>query len=326
MFLGRGPWGDLVAVKVVHARLAQRRDHRERLAREVSAVRGIDSAYVAPVVDHDMDADEPWLATVYLPGLNLREAVETHGPAPAPAVRALGAALARALRAVHQAGTLHRDLTPSNLMLTPDGPRIVDFGIARPIGAAPDTMPGSLLGTPGYIPPERIRDRVSNRAGDVFAFGALLFCAATGEGPFSSGSTQVLLYRTQFEQPRLDALRDVRDRDPDLVETIAWCLAFDPERRPTTGELAERFSGASTTSRDRPPGEAVGMRATRAGGPSPRRRGARITASGRRVISALGPSTAALAASRYFGARPPATDREPRPGDRLAWTPDRLPR
>jgi hypothetical protein len=281
-------------VKVVRARLAQRRDHRERFALEIAAVRGIDPVYIAPVVDHDVDADEPWLATAYLPGLNLRQAVRTHGPAPAPSVRALGTALARALRSIHRAGTLHRDLTPSNLMLTPEGPRVVDFGIACPDGSATDTIPGSLLGTPGYIPPERIRDRVSDRAGDVFGFGALLFYAATGEGPFGSGSTQVLLYRTQFEEPRLDALRAALDRDPELFETIACCLAPDPEGRPTTEELVGRFTGVPATSRNRRLPEAVATSADHAGEAAPKGYGAWIAAFGRRAFFRLGLSTALL--------------------------------
>ena len=243
VFLAQAPSGGLVAVKVVHARFAHRQDRRERFAREVVAVRGIDPAYVAPVVDHDLDAAEPWLATEYLPGLTLRQVVELHGPLPEGSLRTLGAALARALAAIHRAGVVHRDLKPSNLVVTPDGPRVVDFGIARPEGADTITVPGSLLGTPGYIPPERIRDRRSGREGDVFALGAVLVYAATGEGPYGVGSAPVLLYRTQSEEPRLDGLRTAVD-DPRLADTVARCLARDPARRPTADALVERFAEA----------------------------------------------------------------------------------
>ncbi|GAA2401124.1 hypothetical protein GCM10010191_05460 [Actinomadura vinacea] len=243
VFLGRAASGDLVAVKVIHARFAQRADRRERFAREIHAAGSIDPAYVAPIVDHDLGADEPWLATAYLPGLTLRQAVELHGPLPGPAVRALAVALARALTAIHGAGVLHRDLKPSNLVLTSDGPRVVDFGVARPDGTDTITMPGAVLGTPGYIPPERIRDRRSDAAGDVFALGAVLVYAATGEGPFGTGSAQVLLYRTQFQEPSLDGLETALD-DPELTELIARCLARDPGRRPPPDEIAGRFAGA----------------------------------------------------------------------------------
>ncbi|MGP4027399.1 protein kinase domain-containing protein [Actinomadura sp. 3N407] len=295
VFLGRGLSGDLVAVKVVHARFAHRRDRRERFAREVAAARGIDSAYVAPVVDHDTDAAEPWLATVYLPGLTLRQAVEVHGPLPAASVRALGAALAKALEAVHRAGVLHRDLKPSNLVLTPEGPRVVDFGMARPEGADTITMPGSLLGTPGYIPPERIRDRRSDRADDIFALGALLVYAATGEGPFGSGSAQVLLYRTQFEEPRLDALRTALDGDPELAEIITRCLARTPERRPTAGGLVGSFAGEPGAAGTQwLPGE-VAASVTQAGRARPAVRPAPGAQRGRRAVLSLGVATAVLA-------------------------------
>ncbi|MBE1532877.1 protein kinase domain-containing protein [Actinomadura algeriensis] len=296
VFLGHGPSGDLVAVKIVHARFAHRQDRRERFAREIAAAQGIDSAYVAPVVGHDADAAEPWLATAYLPGLTLREAVAVHGPLPARSVRALGAALARALAAIHDAGVVHRDLKPSNLILTPDGPRLVDFGIARPDGAETITAPGSVLGTPGYIPPERIRERRSGRAGDVFALGALLVYAATGEGPFGSASTQVLLYRTQFEDPRLDALRTALDGEPELVGVLAGCLARDPRRRPTAGELVRRMTGAPGAAGTGWLPDEVAADVTHAGEAPPARLGGAKGAVGRRAVLSLGAAVTLLAA------------------------------
>ncbi|GAA2076560.1 PQQ-binding-like beta-propeller repeat protein [Actinomadura alba] len=316
VFLGQGPSGDPVAVKVVHARFAHRQDRRERFAREIAAVGGIDPAYVAPVVDHDMSAAEPWLATAYLPGLTLRQVAELHGPLPAPSVRALGAALARALTVIHRAGVLHRDLKPSNLVLTPDGPRVVDFGIARPDWADTITVPGALLGTPGYIPPERIRDRRSGREGDVFAFGAVLVYAATGEGPFGDGSAPVLLYRTQSEEPRLDALRAAVD-DAQLIEIIMSCLARDPRRRPTAEELAGRFTEAPDPVGTRWLPDEVAASVTDAGGPQrpPHAPGRTRT---RRTVLALGATGAVLATlgpSAYgafsTGARQPSKDRSP---------------
>ncbi|WP_308207598.1 serine/threonine-protein kinase [Actinomadura madurae] len=312
VFLGRAPSGDLVAVKVVHTRFAGRQDRRDRFLREISAVCGIDPAYVAPVLDHDADAAEPWLATAYLPGLNLRQAVEAHGPLPAESVRTLGAALADGLTAIHQAGVLHRDLKPSNLVLTPDGPKVVDFGIARPDGADTITMPGSLLGTPGYIPPERIRDRDSTRAGDVFALGALLVYAATGKGPFGGGSAQALLYRTQFEEPRLDGLYAALAGDPELVEIIEECLARDPRQRPTAGELAGRFAGTPGGSGTRWLPDDVAASVARLGEAPPTGRASPDTPPPptRRAVLAIG-----LAATVAVGLGPSARER-PRAGTR----------
>ncbi|WUH98433.1 serine/threonine-protein kinase [Spirillospora sp. NBC_00431] len=328
VFLGRGPSGDLVAVKVVHARFAHRPDHRERFAREIAAVRSVDSAYVAPVVDHDVEATEPWLATAYLPGLNLQQAVKLHGPLPGPSVRALAAALAVALKAVHRAGVQHRDLKPSNLVLTPDGPRIVDFGIARPHRADTITIPGALLGTPGYLPPERIRDRDSGRPGDIFAFGALLVYAATGESPFGDGSAQALLYRTQFEEPRLDGLRSALDGDPEFVEIIATCLARDPARRPTAAELAGRIAGEpekiagepEITGAPRPSGE-VAPGLTHSDDAGPGGRGWPIDPQGRRAVLALG-LAAGLALSLASSARDRPRTRSPAGADGRSplWT------
>ncbi|MFC5747743.1 PQQ-binding-like beta-propeller repeat protein [Actinomadura rugatobispora] len=319
VFLGHAPSGDLVAVKVVHARFAHRQDRRERFAREITAVRGIDPAYVAPVVDHDVDADEPWLATAYLPGLTLRQVVEVHGPLPAESLRALGAALARALASIHRAGVVHRDLKPSNLVVTPDGPRVVDFGIARPDGAETITVPGSLLGTPGYIPPERIRDRRSGREGDVFAFGAVLVYAATGEGPFGVGSAPSLLYRTQSEDPRLDGLRAAVD-DQGLIGIVEDCLVREPGRRPTADELVERFTGAPDPAGTRWLPDEVAASVTDAGSPrkapdaAPVRRPSRRTlltlGVGGGVLAALGPSTKS-ALSAGTARRPPSGDRAP---------------
>ncbi|OLT35450.1 hypothetical protein BJF79_32345 [Actinomadura sp. CNU-125] len=323
VFLGRAPSGDPVAVKVVHARFARRQDRRDRFAREIAAVRGIDPAYVAPVVDHDADAAEPWLATAYLPGLTLRQAVELHGPLPGPSVRTLAAALARALTAIHRAGVLHRDLKPSNLVLTPDGPRVVDFGIARPDGADTITMPGTLLGTPGYLPPERIRDRRSGRPDDVFALGAVLVYAATGEGPFGSGSAPVLLYRTQFEEPRLDALRAVLGGEPDLVDLIADCLARDPLRRPAAADLAGRIARFPDPVGTRWLPDDVAAGVTHADGAIPVTRGPRARARSRRAVLSLGAATAVLASlgPSAHGMRPAAGVRTGGAGARTPlWT------
>jgi serine/threonine protein kinase len=317
VFLGQDPSGSLVAVKVVHARFAHRQDRRERFAHEVAAARRINSAYVAPVVDHDVNAAEPWLATAYLPGLDLRQAVAAHGPLGGRSVRALAASLATALNAIHQAGVLHRDLKPSNLVLTPAGPRVVDFSIASPDGADDLTLPGAVLGTPGYIPPERIRDRDSGRPGDVFALGALLVFAATGEGPFGSGSAQALLYRTQFEDPRLDDLRTALERDRELIEIIESCLARDPRRRPTAAELVGRLSGGPEPTGTRWLPEAMALSVTDAGEMTPvdrasqadsqtdsqtasasrSRRNVLVIGLGAAVVTGLG-SAAALAALR----------------------------
>ena len=233
VYLGRSPGGMLVAVKVVHPHLVEDPDFRARFRREVGAARAVSGAFTAPVVDADPDAALPWLATAYLPGVPLDEAV----PLPVPAVLALGAGLAEALVSIHRAGVVHRDLKPSNVILGPDGPRVIDFGIAHAADAAVVTRTGSTIGSPGFMPPEQARGMPSGPAADVFALGAILVFAATGAGPYGQGPPHVLIYRAVHERPRLDGVTD-----PVLRDVAAACLEQDPARRPDPGELLRRLA------------------------------------------------------------------------------------
>ncbi|MCP2341779.1 outer membrane protein assembly factor BamB family protein [Actinomadura rupiterrae] len=226
VLLGRSPAGRLVAIKLVHAGLASDADFRRRFQREVAAARAVSGAFTAPVVDADPDAAVPWLVTTYLAGSSLRALVSARGPLPEPSVRALGAALAEALLSIHRAGIVHRDLTPSNVMLTPDGPRVIDFGIAHAAEASAVTRTGTAVGSPGYLPPERATGAETGPPGDVFSLGAVLVFAATGRGPFGEGPPHELLYRTVQEPPVLDGLGS-------LTALVAACLDKNPARRPT---------------------------------------------------------------------------------------------
>nr|WP_237535416.1 PQQ-binding-like beta-propeller repeat protein [Streptomyces sp. SID3343] len=241
VYLGRSPAGRAVAVKVVHARVARDPRFRARFAREVRAARRVDGAFTASVLDHDADAARPWLVTVYLPGLTLAEAVRRHGPLPDSATRLLGAALAEALASIHAAGVVHRDLKPGNVLLTREGPRVVDFGISRLADENAITSWGALVGTPGYLAPEFLSSGVVSPAGDVFALGGLLLFAATGEEPHGSGAISVLLERTLRGQSRLDVLRTVLPHSR-VTELVAACLSRSPEQRPTPREVLTRLA------------------------------------------------------------------------------------
>ncbi|SDK46507.1 serine/threonine-protein kinase [Nonomuraea jiangxiensis] len=238
VYLARSRAGREVALKLVHLGLAGDPEFRTRFRREVTAARAVGGAFTAPVIDADLDAPVPWLATVYLHGLSLQRAVTEHGPLPLDSVFALGAGLAEALEAIHRAGVVHRDLTPSNVILTPDGPKVIDFGIARGAGAGTLTASGSVLGSPGFMAPEQATGRVETGAAtDVFAFGAVLVYALTGVGPFGRGAIEALIYRIVHEEPRLDGVAD-----PDLRDLVAACLVKEPEFRPTPGLILERLS------------------------------------------------------------------------------------
>ncbi|WP_431782486.1 bifunctional serine/threonine-protein kinase/ABC transporter substrate-binding protein [Streptomyces chumphonensis] len=242
VYLARSPGGSLAALKVIHAEYARDAGFRARFRREVAAAGRIESPWVVPLTDADPDADAPWLATAYVPGPSLAEAVAAYGALPEDAVRVLGARLASALRDVHAAGLVHRDVKPGNVLLAVDGPRLIDFGIARAAGTSDDTVltaSGVVVGTPGYLSPEQARGDDGQGVGapsDVFALGCLLAYATTGRPPFGAGMVDALLFRAVHEEADLDGVPRA------LAPVLRSCLAKEPERRPTAAALADSLA------------------------------------------------------------------------------------
>ncbi|MGW0419351.1 serine/threonine-protein kinase [Streptomyces sp. NPDC003015] len=237
VYLGRSAGGRTVAVKIVHPHFALDEEFRARFRREVDAARRVGGAWTAPVLDADPEAAVPWVATGYAAGPSLAAAVTDMGPLPEHSVRVLGAGLAEALAAVHSLGLVHRDVKPSNVLLTVDGPLLIDFGIARATdGTASLTSTGVSIGSPGYMSPEQILSKGVSGAADVFSLGAVLAYAATGAPPFPGDSSASLLYKVVHEEPELGSLSgELRD----VVET---CLAKSAQERPTPGEVARRLA------------------------------------------------------------------------------------
>lgn len=237
VYLGRSAGGRTVAVKIVHPHFALDEEFRARFRREVEAARRVGGAWTAPVLDADPEAPVPWVATGYAAGPSLTAAVADGGPLPVHSAHVLGAGLAEALTAVHALGLVHRDVKPSNVLLTLDGPLLIDFGIARATdGTASLTSTGVSVGSPGYMSPEQILGKGVTGAADVFSLGAVLAYAATGEPPFPGDSSASLLYMVVHEEPRLDSL------EGELRELVAACLAKEPAARPTPGEVAVRLA------------------------------------------------------------------------------------
>ncbi|MEV5200717.1 serine/threonine-protein kinase [Streptomyces sp. NPDC053720] len=250
VYLARTPAGSAVAVKLVHREYASDQGFRKRFEQEVAAARRVQGLYTVPVVDADLQADEPWLATAYVPGPALHDAVAGHGPLSATAALALTARVAEALQSIHAAGVIHRDLKPSNILLTSDGPKVIDFGIARAADVTSVTSTGMLAGTPGYMAPEYIGGQTVTEAGDVFALGAIAAFAATARPAFG-GTGHSVLYRILEQDPDLDGC-------PEPVRTIAArCLEKDPQHRPTLDEVIRHCRSASAPKRTGDAGHTV---------------------------------------------------------------------
>ncbi|MER5865108.1 serine/threonine-protein kinase [Kitasatospora sp. NPDC002040] len=233
VYLAHTPAGRPVALKVVRPELAQDPGFRERFAQEVASARRIHGLYTAQVVDAGVDAALPWLATAYVPGPSLHQVVHRHGPLPERTVLLVMAGVAEALQAVHAAGVVHRDLKPGNVLLAADGPRVIDFGIARAADAGALTGTGLRIGSPGYMAPEQALGRPAGPATDVFALGALAVCISGGTPPFGDGPESVALYRAVHEQPDLSRV------PPGLHQLLLHCLAKDPAHRPNPAQIID---------------------------------------------------------------------------------------
>ena len=236
VYLGRSQGGRTVAVKVIHPNLSEDPQFRRRFSREVAAARRVSGIYTAQVVDAGPDDVPPWLATEYVAGPTLQQAIDEHGALPDGSVAALGAGLAEGLRVIHAQSVVHRDLKPGNVLLAADGPRIIDFGIARAMDATSVTTRSGLVGTPGYMSPEQYRGREIGPASDVFCLASVLVFAATGRRPFGDGPFEALGYRVVNEDP------DLRGVPASLHPLVSAGLEKDPDDRPGVPEFLDRCS------------------------------------------------------------------------------------
>jgi hypothetical protein len=236
VFLGVSAARRPVAVKIIHAELAADPEFRARFSVEVTAARKVSGLFTALVVDADVDAQVPWLATAYVSGPSLSEAVRDRGPLSVASLLALAAGLAKSLSAIHAAGVVHGDLKPSNVLLAPDGPRVIDFGISQAAEAAPLARSGLVVGTPSFMSPEQAAGQAVGPLSDVFSLGAVLAFAATGRKPFGTGQAAAVLERVVRGAP------DLRGAPPEVRPLIERCLAKEPSRRPAAAGLLDEVT------------------------------------------------------------------------------------
>ncbi|MGW2743278.1 serine/threonine-protein kinase [Streptomyces sp. NPDC001450] len=231
VYLSHTPGGRAVAVKVIRPELAENAEFRKRFQAEVAAASRVHGIYTAPVVDSDTEGAMPWCATAYVPGPSLSEAVRDHGPLPVDTVLRLIAGVAEALQAVHREGIVHRDLKPSNVLLASDGPRVIDFGVARAADATSLTQSGTALGTVAYMAPEQVLGAEAAPAADVFALGQTAVFAATGGAAFGDGDPHAVLYRVVHAEPDLSRV------PAEIQDLVARCLRKPAAERPTVEEV-----------------------------------------------------------------------------------------
>ncbi|WP_026129365.1 serine/threonine-protein kinase [Nocardiopsis prasina] len=247
--LGRGGMGTVylakdaadrsVAVKLIHPDLADDESFRLRFAREVASARRVARFSTAGVIDARLEGEPLFIVSEYVPGPNLDQAVRGGGPMHGGTLDGLAMGVAAALTAIHGSGIVHRDLKPANVLLSPVGPKVIDFGIARALddSSGAVTRSSQLMGTPSYMAPELILGEQTTAAADVFAWGCLVAFAGIGRAPFDAGTVPAVLHNISTAPPRLEGL------DPSLVDLVGTALDKKPENRPTSQQLLAHLTG-----------------------------------------------------------------------------------
>ncbi|WP_344451565.1 serine/threonine-protein kinase, partial [Actinocorallia aurantiaca] len=232
VYLGRTSGGEHVAIKLLHAQMNADPQARARFVREVAAAQKVEPFCTARIIEAQVDGEQPYVVSEYIDGPSLHELVATQGPRPAQELNLLAIGMLTALAAIHEVGIVHRDFKPNNVLIASDGPRVVDFGIARTVNSQESavTATGMVVGTPGYLAPEQLTGAPLQPSVDIFAFGATMVFSATGQSPFEAETLPVIINRILNDDPDLSRLPQ------ELRPLIGRCLAKDPAQRPSALE------------------------------------------------------------------------------------------
>ncbi|GAA0819795.1 hypothetical protein GCM10009525_04610 [Streptosporangium amethystogenes subsp. fukuiense] len=230
VYAGRGPDGGMVAIKLLHPRLSDTGMDGDRFLREVSAARRVAPFCTAQVLGAHMDGDRPYIVSELVEGVSLQRVVQAEGPRGGNVLHRLAVGTVTALAAIHRAGIVHRDFKPSNVLLGPDGPRVIDFGIARALDSAM-TVTSGVVGTPAYMSPEQVSGHRVEPSSDMFSWALTMVFAATGRPAFGQDSVPAVIYRVMNEDPDLSELPDT------LRPIVTSCLSKQAEERPSASEV-----------------------------------------------------------------------------------------
>ncbi len=226
-----------VAIKLPHRNVAADPEFRARFRQEVTAARRVRGTFVAEVLDADVDAPRPWMATAYVDGVSLADAVRRRGRLDGTTLMSLAVGLAEALVVIHAAGVVHRDLKPANIIMDWDGPKVIDFGIARLSDATMNTKTGFSIGTVAWMAPEQLSGERAGPAADIFAWGACVAFAATGRHPFAAETPAASMARVLGGFPDLEGI------PAPFASVIARALAKSPAERFTAVDVVARLTG-----------------------------------------------------------------------------------
>ncbi|MEN3538267.1 protein kinase [Microbispora sp. ZYX-F-249] len=240
VFLGRGPAGEQVAVKLLHTRLTADPEARERFLREVALAQRVAPFCTAPVLYADLAGNQPFIVSEFVSGPSLRQLVDREGPRRGAALERLAISTATALAAIHRAGITHRDFKPANVLMGPEGPVVIDFGVARAPDSPQATATGASIGTPAYLAPEVLSGGTAGAAADMFAWGVTMVFAATGRPAFGADTIPSVITRILHAQP------DLGDLAMPLRDIVAACLSKDPALRPSAEDVVARLTGQPT--------------------------------------------------------------------------------